>query len=143
HLDLSNGQVVPNTTFTATWRITTADRKTLLGPPIRVAYDDDRFKWQTLNGDVVRVHWTEGDAAFGRRAVKIGDDAIKAAASLLGVTERDPIDFFIYADQEAFYDALGPGTRENVGGQAHPDIRTLFALITPAEINDSWVSTVV
>ena len=55
----------------------------------------------------------------------------------------DPIDFFIYADQDAFYAALGPSTRENVGGQAHPDIRTLFALITPAEINASWVESVV
>ena len=44
------------------------------------------------------------------------------------MTEDEPIDFFIYADQDAFYDALGPGTRENVGGQANAEIRTLFAL---------------
>ena len=59
------------------------------------------------------------------------------------MTETEPIDFFIYADQDAFYDALGPGTRENVGGQAHADIRTLFALITPSEIDDAWVEIVV
>ena len=97
----------------------------------RHVYADDRFDWKTLDGDVVRVHWVEGDQAFGKRALKIGDDAVAATAKLLGVTETDPIDFFIYADQHAFYDALGPATRENVGGQAHPDIRTLFALITP------------
>ncbi len=57
--------------------------------------------------------------------------------------ETRPIDFFIYADQAAFYDALGPGTRENVGGQANAAIRTLFALITPAEIGDRWVSIVI
>jgi hypothetical protein len=38
---------------------------------------------------------------------------------------------------------LGPGTRENVGGQANAEIRTLFALITPREINDPWVDVVV
>ena len=47
------------------------------------------------------------------------------------MTESEPVDFFIYGDQESFRSALGPGTRENVGGQAHADIRTLFALITP------------
>ena len=52
------------------------------------------------------------------------------------MTETDPIDFFIYADQDEFYDALGPATRENVGGEAHADIRTMFALITPDEIDD-------
>ena len=68
---------------------------------------------------------------------------MEETAALLGVTETEPIDFFIYADQDAFYDALGPGTRENVGGQANAEIRTLFALITPGEIDDPWVGVVV
>jgi hypothetical protein len=142
-VDLTDGHVVPNTTFTVRFRVTTTSGATAVGPPIRHTYDDDRFRWKTLEGKVVRVHWTEGDQAFGQRALKIGDDAVAATAQLLGVTESDPIDFFIYADQPSFYDALGPATRENVGGQAHPDIRTLFALITPDEINASWVESVV
>ncbi|HEX2754082.1 MAG TPA: peptidase MA family metallohydrolase [Candidatus Limnocylindrales bacterium] len=142
-LDLTGGSVVPNTTFTARWRVTDESGRTWLGPSIRHTYADDRFDWKTLNGDVVRVHWVEGDQAFGKRALKIGDDAVAATAKLLGVTESEPIDFFIYADQQSFYDALGPATRESVGGQAHPDIRTLFALITPDEINASWVESVV
>jgi len=142
-LDMAGGNVVPNTTFTARWRVTDETGKAWLGPSLDHVYADDRFDWKSLNGDVVRVHWVEGDQAFGKRALKIGDDAVAATAKLLGVTESDPIDFFIYADQQAFYDALGPATRENVGGQAHPDIRTLFALITPADINASWVESVV
>jgi len=143
HLDLSDGNTAPNTPFTARWRLVAADGTSSVGPPITQTYADDRFAWKTLEGTVVRVHWTEGDRAFGGRALKIGDDAIAATSKLLGVTEDEPIDFFIYADQAAFYDALGPATRENVGGQARPDIRTLFALITPGEINDSWVEIVV
>ena len=142
-LDMTGGNVVPNTTFTTRWRVTDSTGKTWLGPPVQHVYADDRFEWKTLGGNVVRVHWVEGDQAFGKRALKIGDDAVAATAKLLGVTESDPIDFFIYADQQAFYDALGPATRENVGGQAHPDIRTLFALITPDQIDASWVESVV
>ena len=29
-------------------------------------YEDDRFAWATLKGDLVRVHWYQGDQAFGR-----------------------------------------------------------------------------
>ena len=54
-----------------------------------------------------------------------------------------PVDFFIYGDTDSFRTALGPGTRENVGGQAHADIRTLFALISPDQINDAWVGIVI
>lgn len=142
-LDLAEGHIVPNTTFTARWRVTDSEGKAWTGPAVRHTYDDDRIDWQTLEGDIVRVHWSEGGRAFGQRALKIGDEAVAETAKLLGVTETEPIDFFIYADQDAFYEALGPATRENVGGQAHPGIRTLFALITPDEIEASWVESVV
>jgi len=62
---------------------------------------------------------------------------------LLGVKDDAPIDFFIYADQTAFYQALGPATRENVGGEATPWNRTLYALITPNQIDAAWVSIVI
>lgn len=142
-LDLTNGHIVPNTTFTARWRVVDESGTVWTGPPITHTYDDDRVQWKTLSGNVVRVHWTDGDEAFGKRALKIGEDAVGATAELLGVTESEPIDFFIYGNQPEFYAALGPATRENVGGQAHPDIRTLFALITPADIGASWVESVV
>jgi hypothetical protein len=142
-LDLSDGHVVPNTTFSARWRVVDETGKTWLGPQVLQNYVDDRFDWKTLTGNVVRVHWYEGDRAFGTKALKIGNDAVAATAKLLGVTESDPLDFFIYGEQQAFYDALGPGTRENVGGQAHPDIRTLFALIAPDEIDAGWIESVV
>src|SRR4029077_9558962 len=96
-----------------------------------------------VSGPVVRVHWYRGSQAFGERALRIGEDAIAKTATLLGVTEKEPVDFFVYADQQAFYDALGPGTRENVGGQANAEIRTLFALIPPSQIDDAWGETVI
>jgi hypothetical protein len=142
-IDLTERHIVPNTTLIAQWRVTDPDGRVWLSPEISETYSDDRVDWQTLEGDVVRVHWYEGGDDFGRRALQIGDGAVAETSQLLGVTETKPIDFFIYADQDKFYDALGPATRENVGGEAHADIRTMFALITPGEINDDWVNIVV
>ncbi len=139
------GHLLPNTRVSASWRIYTSpdDRTGVDGPSASVTYEDDRFDWQTVSGDVVRVHWYEGDAAFGQRALDIGETAMRDTGELLGVTEEEPVDFYVYASQGEFYDALGPGTRENVGGQANAEIRTLFALINPAEINQPWVNIVV
>lgn len=132
-LSAGGGALVPNTTLSARWRITYADGRTELGPSVTTTYADTRFSWRTLGGTLVRVHWYEGDEAFARQALSIAEESIARTAKLLGVTETKPVDFFIYADQAAFYDALGPGTRENVGGQANPEIRTLFALIPPGD----------
>jgi len=137
-----DAHIMPNTPVSVRWRIT-SDGTTRIGPEARTVVSDDRFGWQTLTGDVVRVHWYKGDRAFGQRALEIGEREVAETSKLLGVTETKPIDFFIYADQRPFYDALGPGTRENVGGQANAEIRTLFADIAPGSINDPWVENVV
>jgi hypothetical protein len=140
----ADGHILPNTPVEARWRITpVAGGAPVIGPSVRDIVEDARFDWQTASGDIVRVHWYAGGDSFGQRALEIGEQAVARTADLLGVTEDEPVDFFIYADREAFYDALGPGTRENVGGQANAGIRTLFALITPGEINAPWVGVVV
>jgi hypothetical protein len=140
-----DGHLYPNAILVAHWRLTSLDDPTAVsvGPALRLTVEDERFTWQTVSGDLVTVHWYEGPRSFGERALRIAEDAVRDATSLLGVTESDPIDFTIYADQDAFYDALGPATRENVGGAQIPGLRTLFALIPPDQINDAWVGTVV
>ncbi len=141
-LSSADGHILPNTPLRVRWRIT-SDGVTTLSPEARTVIADERFAWQTLEGDIVRVHWYEGGPAFGERALRIGDEAVTRTASTFGVTEDEPLDFFIYADRDAFYDALGPGTRENVGGQANADIRTMFAHISPGSIGDPWVENVI
>ncbi len=142
-LDTTHGELTTNTTVVGRWRLTFSDGSQQVGPPATVTYADTRFSWRTMSGTVVRLHWYDGDTSFARQAIALGDGAIARAAQLLGVTESTPIDFFIYADQSAFSDALGPGAHENVAGEAHPEIRTMFGLITPDEIGTSEVSRVV
>ena len=138
-----SGSMFPNTRVQLGFRVTLDDGNVVDSPPATIRYEDTRFAWNTLEGDVMRVHWYAGSDAFGRRALRIGETAIKDASALLGVTETKPIDYFVYADRAAFYDVLGPAIRENVGGIALPEIRTLFANIAPADLDAAWVGVVV
>ena len=142
-LDTADTGLLPNTPLSARWRVVGEDGSLSVGPVASTRYADTRFAWQTRQSGLMRVHWYEGGPGFGARALDIGTRAIDAATRLLGVSETEPVDFFVYASRDAFYAALGPGTRENVGGQANAEIRTLFALITPGEINLSWVEVVI
>ncbi len=137
-----DGHLAPNTAILASWAATSAGG-TVASREITVLYADTTHAWMSARGTLMTVHWYQGDAAFAQRALAIGEKAIRDTSALLGVTETAPVDFFIYADDASFRAALGPGTRENVGGQAHADIRTLFALIGPGSINDPWVGVVV
>ena len=137
------GGTFPNTRLTLGFRVTLADGRVIDSPTSTILYADTRFAWKSLSGTIVRVHWYEGDQAFGRRALDIGEGAVERAEALLGVSETEPIDFFIYADRDAFYSVIGAGLQENVGGLALGEIRTLFANIGPSSVADPWVGIVV
>lgn len=142
-LDLSGGGAAPNTPLSARWRVTLADGSVEVGPDVAVTYVDDRFDWRTRGDGDVRVHWYDGSDAFGRRALEVAERGVEEAAALFGVTIEKRIDFFMYADVDAFYEAMGPSLRENVGGVAQPEIRTLFARVSPDMIDDPFVETVI
>jgi len=142
-LPAGSGELLPNTRVEMGFRVTLADGRRFAGPTASTRYLDTRYDWQTLSGAIVTVHWTDGGRSFGKRALDIAEKAIADASELLGVTEKDPIDFYVYADRNAFYDVLGPGSRENVGGVAEPEIRTLFANIDAGAVDDPWVGVVI
>lgn len=137
------GHAVPNTTLRYRFRAVMPDGTSLVGPEATATVVDPRFEWRTIEGPLVRLHWYDGDEDFARRALDIGEGAIERASELLGVTETEPLDFFIYASEPALREALGPGTRENVGGQANASLRTMFGLIEPSDIGSAWVDVLV
>ena len=135
-----SGALIPNTLVDLAFRVTLSDGTSVTGPTSTVRYEDTRYTWQTITGSLVRVHWIDGSRDFGRGALAIAEKAVRSAASLLGVAETDPIDFFIYGDRTAFYDVLGPATRENVGAAAFPEIRTVIANISTTDPSDPVVA---
>lgn len=142
-LDTSGpAHMIPNTGIVARWRVVAADDPTAvaLGPELRLVYADDRFQWKTATSNLVRVHWYNGTDAFAAKALRLGEDEVVATSKLLGVTETQPVDFFVYANVDDFYGALGPGAHENVAGTAFANIRTLLGLIPPDQIDDPLVA---
>ena len=137
-----SGHIVPNTRWDYRFRVINDDGSAT-GPVATHRYADERLEWQVLEGDRVNVWWHEGGDGFGRQALGIAEEALASASELLGVGEMDPIDFYIYSDTREFREAMGPATRENVGGQAHPSIRTLFGLIEPRQIGSDWIEELI
>ena len=135
----SGGHIMPNTPITVTWVAYQATGSPVSSSPLTYRYTDETQDWKTLTDGIVTVHWTSGSQSFAQHSASVAVKAISTGAKLLGVDETEPVDFFIYADDASFRAALGPGTRENVGGEAITSIRTLFAEFTPDILSDPWV----
>ncbi len=144
-LDTSgSGHLMPNTPISSSWvAYPQGGGDPVRSQPTSYRYLDATQQWQTLRDGIVTVHWTQGPTSFAQKAAEVAVKAITTDATLLGINETTPVDFFIYADDASFRAALGPGTRENVGGEAVTEIRTLFAELTPNILNDPWVSIVI
>jgi hypothetical protein len=136
------GHIVPNTRYRFRFRAVSADGITE-GPVAEHLVSDRRVAWRSMMGDGVGVWWHEGDEGFARRTLAIAEEALADASDLLGTRRGDQVDVFVYGDARTFRAAMGPATRENVGGQAHPAIRTLFGLIEPSQAGSDWVDELV
>jgi hypothetical protein len=125
---LSNGTTAPNTKFDYQFRVTASDGSTSVGPVAQGVFADNRFNWQTLTKDQVIVHWYVGDQSFGNAAADVANEAIDNASNLLGVTLDQPVDLFVYNTEDDMRSAISPD-RENVAGEAHPEIATMYVWI--------------
>ena len=141
--DAAGSHVYPNTRFEGRWRVTRADGTVEVGPSVAVTYADTTHDWRTKTGDVVRVHWYEGDDRFAARVLAVGEEGLAKASEFLGVTESAPVDFFIYASRDDFMAAFGSGSQEWAGAFALPETRTLIANIPPDEFDTQLVGTYV
>lgn len=139
-VDTASTGTLPNTRFTARWRVTYPDGTVEIGPPVTATYADTRFQWRTDAGPIVRVHWYAGSDAFAQQALRLAEDGIAKATALFGVSETAPVDFFVYATQSDLLGALGPGTREWVGGTLDPGSRTLFTDQTDASSSSDAIA---
>lgn len=132
-VDSSQAQLLPDTVVSGHFQVTLADGSIESGPDTSATYLDDRFNWHIKTGKLVRLHWYQGDDAFATQALAMGEQGVEKDAAFLSTTETKPVDFWVYPDQQPFYDVMGPGTPPNVGGRAYPEIRTLFAWIAPGD----------
>lgn len=98
-----------------------------------IEYTDDRYPWQTLEGETVRVHWYAGDMTFGQASLDTARAGMQAVESLLSTTATSPVDIYLYASVADVQDALGLGGYSWVAGHASPDLGVVLVSIAPGE----------
>jgi len=127
----SAGSLAPNEPVVAHFEVTLVDGSIHSGPEVHVTYADDRFNWKIKVGKVVKLHWIDATDSFVQQMVDWADAGVAKAAQFLGVTESQPIDFFVYPSADAF--RQGVNAAETIGGQAQPSFRTCYAIIPPGD----------
>lgn len=98
-----------------------------------VDYTDNRPLWQVIEDERVRVHWYEGDAAFGQAAFDVAHRSLQSFAALFPVSSPDTIDIYLYASALELQDALNLGGESWVAGHANPDLGVVLVSVPPGQ----------
>lgn len=85
-------------------------------------YEDNRFEWQVAEAAPFRVHWYEGDAAFGQMLLDTARQGLERAQRYLPVTLPVEVNLYAYASAAEMQSTLQLGGIQWVAGHADPDL---------------------
>ena len=123
----------PFAKITYWFQVTLADGTQQSSEKYFFLYEDNRFDWQMREEDNLRVHWSEGDEAFGLAALDTARNGVAKIQSLFSVDTAQPIDVYIYPTHDDLQSALFMGGEDWIAGHASPDLGVVFVSIAPSE----------
>ena len=111
--------------------VTLADGTRFASAQQEFIYSDNRFGWLGLDSQNVRVHWYEGDAAFGAAALDAAQRGIESVQNLVPIEPAVPMDIYIYARAADLQSAIDLGGKSGMAGHASPEHGVAMILVPP------------
>jgi hypothetical protein len=62
-------------------------------------YDDNRFAWQSLESNGLRVFWFQGEPAFAQSALNVALAGVRTVNEMFPVDLNQPVDIYVYPSQ--------------------------------------------
>ncbi|MGD8403664.1 MAG: peptidase MA family metallohydrolase [Anaerolineales bacterium] len=129
--DVTQNVLRPFVTISFWFEVTLQNGQTLRSEKYRVQYMDDRFTWQQQVDGSLRVHWYEGDAAFGDALLDVSRRGLNAVNAIIPASSNMPLDVYVYASTSDLQSALFLGGESWQGGHANPKLGVVMLAITP------------
>jgi len=120
----------PFTTVLWRYELTLADGSTVQSATGSIRYDDDRFTWQVLESNAMRIHWYNGDEQFGVAALNAAHAGLQNIRGLFSPNLSQPVDIFLYASENDLRGTLY-GAESWVAGHADSAAGVVMVTIEP------------
>ncbi len=127
--DLHEYPFPPYAEITYWWEFTDSQGKTQTTDKTTFLYEDNRFRWQTLEKDGVIVHWVSGESSLMTTALDAALTARDQIQATLQTLTSDTVVLYIYPSTHDLQSALLLTGHEWVGGQAYPEIGVILLAI--------------
>ena len=136
-----SGSLPPGARLWWRWRVTDANGEETVTETETATWLDDIHDWQSMNnGDVLRLHWYEGDQTFAIDLAKAAYNGLQFNETQSGLKAGAPIDIYVYADTNDLKEAILYEPTWT-GGQAFPDQNIVILGIPEADLD--WGRTAI
>ncbi len=130
-----SGSLPPGAQLWWRWRVTDANGNETVTETKPATWLDNTHQWQTMNnGDILRLHWYEGDQNFASDLVQAANNGLQFNETQSGLKADAPIDIYIYANTDDLKEAIlyEPSW---TGGQAFPEQDIVILGISPYDLD--------
>jgi hypothetical protein len=133
--DMRKAWLAPGGKVTYWWIIEDSAGNKLTTPKKSIAFDDTRYKWQTISDQNINIYWYQGSRSFANDLLKASVDAKQRLERDTGATLDKPVYIYIYAN---YNDLLGSivDPDEWTGGVAYMGFNIISIGISPNNL--SW-----
>ena len=104
--DTKQNSLRPFTTIQWRYDLTLADGSTVQSQTASMRYNDDRFAWQTLESDALRIHWYDGGEQFGASALNAAQAGLQNIRNFFEADLSQPVDVYIYANENDLHGSV-------------------------------------
>jgi len=94
-------------------------------------YLDNRYAWQTAEGEGVTIHWITGERITMAQALETAESALSRISEVLEVTPERSTEVFIYPSHRDLASAMQLAGFEWVGGVAYQELGIVLVVIPP------------
>jgi hypothetical protein len=136
-VEISKLKLLPFAVVEYYWQIQYLTGGTENTPPLPYRYVDDRFAWQTVERQQVRVHWYAGDLAYAERVAQLSERVITEGRTAYGLSELAVIDLYLYPRQSELLSGWVDAPQW-VAGHALPS-QNIARLVIPPGSGDNLV----
>ncbi|MCU0521481.1 MAG: peptidase MA family metallohydrolase [Anaerolineae bacterium] len=99
---------------------------------VRFQYVDNRYAWQTAEGDNVAVHWVTGERSLMIQAVDVAEAALSRFKEALSTERLPSTSIYIYPSQSDLASAMQLAGFDWAGGVAYPELGVVLVAIPPS-----------
>ncbi len=130
-----SGSLPPGTQIWWRWRTTDNTGNETVSSQKTIQWLDSVHQWQTLTKGDIRLHWYKNNQSFAQDLLDTAYNGLARVENDAGLTTDQPVDLYIYADNNDMKDAVlyEPSW---TGGQAFPEHNIVILGISPSDL--SW-----